>query len=230
MLKPIEKLRIWFVVKVIWSSRRRMAEAIRGFQATEADGVWHLHRGMRRISDPKQRAIVFTHSIEEESHAEEFARVYGVYADRVMTPATYERDDLVGADDALWKAFAYVHVGEEDATERFRHLRDALGDGALKEALGRIVADEDTHVDLTHDMLLAMGARDGEIRREVFRVRAARLWETWLRSGKRVVDVVASVLLSAAYVVLGVFLAEPARRRLDRRVVDYDNNQLKRLG
>ena len=65
---------------------------------------------------------------------------------------------------------------------------------------------------------------------ELLKVRASRLWETWLRSGKRVVDVVASVLLSAAYVVLGVFLAEPARRRLTSRVVEFDNNQLKRLG
>lgn len=230
MWKTIERLRIWFVVRFVWSSRQRMADAIRGFQATEADGVWHLHRGLRRISDPKQRAIVFTHSIEEESHAEEFARVYRTYSDRVMTAATYERSDLQRPADALWKTFAYVHVGEEDATERFRHLRDALGEGELKEALGRIVADEDTHVDLTHDMLIAMGATDPEIRREVLKVRASRLWETWLRSGKRVVDVVASVLLSAAYVVLGVFLAEPARRRLNSRVVEFDNNQLKRLG
>lgn len=230
MLKSLEKFRIWFIVTVLWSSRRRMAEAIRGFQATEADGVWHLHRGLQRIADPRQRAIVFTHSLEEESHAEEFARVYGLYSDRVMTPATYERDDLLDASAPLWKTFAYVHVGEEDATERFRHLHLALREGALKEALGRIVQDEDTHVDLTHDMLLAMGANDREIRAEVLRVRLARLWATWLRSGKRVVDVVATALLSVAYLLLGLFLAEPARQRLERRVVDFDNNQLKGLG
>jgi rubrerythrin len=230
VLKHLEKLRIRLIVSVLWSSRARTAEAIRGFQATEADGVWHLHRGLQRITDPRQRAIVFTHSLEEESHAEEFARVYGLYSERPMTPATYERDDLHGGATALWKSFAYVHVGEEDATERFRHLRDALGEGALKEALARIVQDESTHVDLTHDMLLAMGASDREIRAEVLRVRASRLWAAWLRSGKRVVDVVASALLSAAYLVLGLFLGEPARRRLASRLVEYDNNQLKRLG
>ena len=230
MLKTLEKFRIQLIVSLLWSSRGRTAEAIRGFQATEADGVWHLHRGLARITDPKQRAIVFTHSLEEESHAEEFAHVYGLYAERPMSPATYERDDLHGASDALWKSFAYVHVGEEDATERFRYLHAALGEGALKESLGRIVADESTHVDLTHDMLLAMGATDREIRAEVLRVRLTRLWELWLRSGKRVVDVLASVLLSVAYVVLGVFLTEPARRRIASGVVEFDNNRLKRLG
>jgi rubrerythrin len=229
VLTTLERFRIWFIVTVVWSSRRRMAEAIRGFQATEADGVWHLHRGMQRITDPKQRATVFTHSLEEESHAEEFARVYGLYSDRVMTAVTYERDDLLDPAAPLWKTFAFVHVGEEDATERFRHLHRALGDGALKEALGRIVADEDTHVDLTHRMLLAMGATEKEFRAEVLRVRLARLWAAWLRSGKRVVDVVASAALSVAYVVLGVFLSEPARRRLESRVVEFDNNQIKSL-
>ena len=230
MLKSLETLRIWFIVTVIWASRRRTAEAIRGFQATEADGVWHLHRGLQRITDPKQRATVFTHSLEEESHAEEFARVYRVYSDRVMTPATYEREDLLDPTAPLWKTFAFVHVGEEDATERFRNLHRALPEGALREALGRIVADEDTHVDLTHHMLLAMGATEKEFRAEVLRVRLARLWQTWLRSGKRVVDVVASVALSVAYLVLGLFLAEPARQRLHSRVVEFDNNQLKSLG
>ena len=79
-------------------------------------------------------------------------------------------------------------------------------------------------------MLLAMGASDREIRAEVLKVRLARLWEMWLRSGKRVVDVLASALLSVAYVVLGVFLSEPARQRIASRVVEFDNNQLKRLG
>lgn len=229
MWKRLARLRIWLVVKILWSSQRRVAEAVRGFQATEADGVWHLHRGIRRVTDPKQRAILFTHSLEEESHAEEFARVYSAYADRIASPPSYEREDLHPPSSALWKSIAYVHVGEEDATSRFRDLRDALDEGPLRAALARIVADESTHVDLTHDMLLAMGAREGEIRREVLRVRLARLWENWLRAGKRVVDVIATLLLSTAYVTLGVFLTIPARRRLAQRLVEYDNNSLKRL-
>lgn len=230
MLRTLARLRIWLVVKLVWSSRRRLAEAVRGFQATEADGVWHLHRGMRRVTDPKQRAILFTHSLEEESHADEFGRVYSAYADRIASPLAYERADLHPSSAALWKTVAYVHVGEEDATSRFRDLRDALDEGPLRQALARIVADESTHVDLTHDMLLAMGAREHEVRREVVRVRLARLWERWLRSGKRIVDALATLLLSAAYLTIGVFLSWPARRRLASRVVEYDNNRLKRLG
>lgn len=229
MFTSLEKLRIWLVVRVLWASPRRVAEAVRGFQATEADGVWHLHRGMRRIDDPRLRAIVFTHSLEEESHAEEFGAVYRHYGDRPAAPPAYEREDLYGESAPPWKTFAFVHVGEDDATARFGHLRDALVDGPLKRSLSRIVEDESGHVDLTHDMLLAMGATEGDIRAEVLRVRLARAWALWMRAGKRVIDVVAVALLSAAYALLGVFLSTAARRRLRSRVVEHDNGRFKSL-
>lgn len=229
MISALEKLRIWLVVRLFWSSPRRVAEAVRGFQATEADGVWHLHRSMRRISDPKQRAIVFTHSLEEESHAEAFGRLVSSYSDRVASTPSYEREDLHPSSVALWKTLAYVHVGEEDATERFKHLESALPPGPLRDALAQIVEDESTHVDLTHEMLLRFGAREQDIRNEVLRVRLARLWENWLRAGKRIVDVVATLLLSLAYVTFGLLLTGTARRRLTSATVEYDNNRLKKL-
>src|SRR5436309_3395231 len=81
----------------------KMAEAIRGFQATEADGVWHLHRGLGRIADPHKRAILFTHSLEEECHAEEFAHAYRHYGERAFAPANYEREDLYVPSEPAWK-------------------------------------------------------------------------------------------------------------------------------
>lgn len=230
VLNLLTRLRMWLVVRLLWRSPSRLASVVRGFQATEADGVWHLHRGIRRTHDPKRRAILFTHSLEEESHAEEFGRLYSSLADRPGAPAYYERHDLLPPAAPLWKSLAYVHVGEEDATDRFRHLQHVLPESPLKTSLARIVADEATHVDLTHDMLVAMGASERDIRSEVLRVRLGRAWENWLRAGKRVVDVIATVLLSVAYVVVGAALTIPARRRLASHVVEYDNNRVKALG
>src|SRR3954467_11758550 len=90
----LDRLKVQLAVSVGWTIKGKLPEAIRAFQATEADGVWHLHRGMKRLTDPKIKAIMFAHSLEEESHAEEFAITYNQYADRVMTPAAYERADL----------------------------------------------------------------------------------------------------------------------------------------
>lgn len=229
MLRWVERCKVRLTVWLLWRSPRVVAEAIRGFQATEADGVWHLHRGMRAVEDPAQKAILFAHSLEEECHADAFAAVYARYAGAPFAPKHYEREDLYRAPDAPWRLVAYVHVGERDATERFRLIAEAAGDGPLRDALAQIVEDESGHVDLTHEMLLRMGAREPEIRAAYRRVRLARAWGRWLRAGKRVVDNLATLLLSAVYFAAGPFAAGTARRRLARRVVEHDNNQLKRL-
>jgi hypothetical protein len=227
--QAIERAKIWLAVKFVWPRDGKMAEAIRGFQATEADGVWHLHRALHRLDDPRQRAILFTHGLEEESHAEEFTLAYAHYGQRPLAPANFERRELYSADEPTWKPVAFVNVGEDDATERFRLLRDTIDDGLLKESLGRVVADEEGHVGLTHNLLVRMGATDDEIRSELRRVRLQRLWESWLRSGRRVIDRVATVVLSALYFFIGAALHRTARARLSRDFVDYDNNRIKKL-
>lgn len=229
MLSLIERVKVFATVRWLWRSDRDVAEAIRGFQATEADGVWHLHRGMARVTDPRQKAVLFTHSLEEESHADEFASIYGRYSPTPMQAKHYEREEIYTGDGAAWRLLAFVNVGEKDATERFKLIADAVGDGPLRDSLGRIVDDESGHVDLTHDMLLRMGATEAEIRGARLRVRLSRAWERWMRAGKRVVDVVATALLSAVYLLAGPFVARAARRRLAQRVVEYDNSRIKRL-
>ncbi|MEZ4394516.1 MAG: ferritin-like domain-containing protein [Polyangiales bacterium] len=226
----IERLTVRLTVRFLWRSPAAVAEAVRGFQATEADGVWHLRRGMRAVRDPKQRAEMFTHSLEEESHADEFAAIYPAYARAPFAARHYERRDLYPAgDDAGWRAMAYVNVGEDDATARFKLLADALEDGPLRDSLRRIVKDEEGHVHLTQAMLLRMGATASEAAAAQRDVRLARAWDAWLRAGKRAVNAVAVALLSAAYWLAGPFVAGAARARLRRRVVAHDNNQLKRL-
>ena len=73
-----------------------------------------------------------------------------------------------------------------------------------------------------------MGATENAIRREVALVRVRRLWEQWLRVGKRVIDTLANVLLSVVYFAFGVLLCGAARRRLEASFVAHDNNVMKR--
>lgn len=226
MFSAIERLKIRLALP---RGPGRTGEMIRNFQATEADGVWHLYRGMRRIEDPRERAIIFGHCLEEESHADAFVAAYRHYGGRAFTPAHFERKPLYTSDEPIWKTFAFVHVGEVDATERFRILSQELPEGALRDCLRGVVRDEEGHVDLTYEMLKRLGASEGAIRGEVRRVRLRRLWEQWLRIGKRVVDVLANVLLSVVYFVFGALLAGVARRRLAQGFVVHDNNKVKRL-
>ena len=59
MRMSLDRLRVRLAVSIGWAMKGKLPEAIRGFQATEADGVWHLHRGLARLKDPKYRAILF---------------------------------------------------------------------------------------------------------------------------------------------------------------------------
>lgn len=224
----LERLKIAFTVRVPWRSPRRVGAAIRGFQATEADGVWHLQRGIARLDDPRQKATIFVHCLEEESHADAFAAVWPAYQEGVFSAEHYDRADLYPRGAPVWKSFAYVHVGERDATERFALLRDALREGPLHDALGKIVEDESGHVDSTAAMLARLGADPASLRRELLVIRARRLWGRWLAAGKRVVDAVATVLLSAIYFAFGGLAAAASRRRLQGGLVGYDNNRPKR--
>jgi hypothetical protein len=61
------------------------------------------------------------------------------------------------------------------------------------------------------------------------KVRLLRLWEAWLRAGKRVIDAFATLLLSIVYFVIGPFIFLAARKKLSSRFVEYDNNRLKQL-
>ncbi len=230
MRRLLEKLSVRLSLSTHWRSRGRKAAAIRGFQATEADGVWHLHRGLARSADPRLRAILFTHSLEEEAHAEEFGHVYKAYTDREIPAANYERDDLYGKDIELWRSLAFVHVGEEDATSRFRAIAQALPvTDPLRASLLKIVEDEEGHVDLTAQLLARLGAPPAEVRREYARVRWSRRWQAWLRSGKGAIDTLATLMLSAVYFAAAPFLFAVARRKLATRHVEFDNNRTKRL-
>ena len=230
MNRWLERIKVRLIVSLFWRSRAQMLLSVNSFQATEADGVWHLLRGIDAAEDPKVRATLFEHLIEEESHADEFVRVYRSEGDRAFVPTPFERKDLYPASEPTWKLIAYVHVGEVDATERFSLLRDALPPGELKSALGTIVRDEEGHIDLTHEVLLGLGATEDEIRRVYRSVRMRRAWEHWLRTGKRVVNWVAVALLSMVYFALAPFFFLTARRKLRERFVEYDNNHLKRVG
>ncbi len=229
MWSAIENLKIRLSLALTWRSPERVASAIRGFQVTEADGVWHLHRAIERLEDPRTKAVIFTHGLEEECHADVFGTVQRLYAGGLSSPMHFERKDLYAADDPAWKIFAFVNVGELDATQRFRLLRGALPEGPLRDALKSIIDDEEGHVHLTYDMLRRMGASPGEIRVEFVKVRLSRAWEAWLRVGKRMVDGLATVLLSLVYYLLGPFVARAARRRLEHRVVEFDSAHLKHL-
>ena len=224
-----ERVRTFAAVKIAWKSPSRRLAAVKGFHATEADGVWHLRQYMKAVSDPEQRAHIFTHSLEEESHAAAFEKLYNAESSYRLNPSLYERQALYSPDEASWKPLAYVHVGEVDATERFRMLHRQLPPSPLRSSLETIIADEDGHVGSTEELVLASGASQVEATREYRAVRRRRAWEEWLRVGRHTVDRLVSLQLAAIYYLAGPLVTYSARKKLTSSAVSYDNNRIKSL-
>ncbi|MDC1173944.1 hypothetical protein OAT67_01000 [Bacteriovoracaceae bacterium] len=90
-MKFLERAFIFLTVKIIWKYRPIFHKALRRFQAVEADGVWHLQRSLDQVEDKKTRFKLFLHLLEEESHADSFARMYEKMADEKFVKLLFER-------------------------------------------------------------------------------------------------------------------------------------------
>lgn len=226
-MKILQRLKIRLVVLVFWKIKAILLKSISDFQATEADGVWHLLHATRQTANPEHKAALFTHLIEEESHAERFAELYETVSGQRLIPTQYERKRLYKACEPIWKTVAYVHLGEEDATRIFQFIHAELEDGFFKQTLVKIIGDEEGHIGLTQKLALQMGAGSREFRREVFRIKLRRFWEKWLRAGRRVGDLVATVVLSLLYFLIGPVVLTRAKSRLNCKDVPVNNGFVK---
>ena len=210
-------------------------QAVRRFQSIEADGVWHLHQILRRNRDPIDRAAVFQHLLEEESHADLFREVFQNDSNQIFQPILFARTSLPlplekgTKDPALSDLFLYVHVGEESATRRFRSLCKTLPEGELSRALQRIVKDEEGHIGLTDRLARKLGVSTTKLRAMILWISIKRFSDQAQQNALRVTNAIGLSLLSLTYLCFGFLGAPSARAALKQRLVRVDNNSLKRF-
>jgi len=227
VLNALDHIYTFLAVKILWRNRNIRAEAIRGFQSVEADGVWHLYQVIPRIEDPKIRAQTFLHLIEEESHADEFARAYEAESGTYFKKKYIERRRLFDEASPVWKTLAYVHVGEVDATIRFQKILQYLEQGPFRSAIQRIVQDELGHVDLTYQELVKMGVPPAEVTGQVSGIRWQRFQEVWVNVGRSGGERISEAILGVIYFLFIPFVFLPARKRMEEKLVEVDNNHMK---
>jgi rubrerythrin len=225
----LEKLQIFLVVKLLWLRKSIKHNAIRSFQATEDDGVWHLHTVFNETNDPKVKAEIFTHILEEASHATIFKRAFEEEAGINFSRQYYERQDLHSRNDALWKKLAFVHIGERDATNRFRALIQFLDDCPLKTALISVVEDEEGHIELTRKMVDNYHDNPQDIEDELKQIEQNRFKETCARALNRFFNFTSTSILYFIYFLVAPFCFYFVKRKFSNPIVSYDNNFSKRL-
>ena len=223
-----ERIVAFVAVKVLWQNKKIKGKAIRSFQATEADGVWHLFRGIKKEEDPEVLSQLFTHIIEEQAHADMFAKTYKDEIDQPFQHKTVERADLYDKFEPSWKQLAYVHIGEIEAVSRFNKLVNYLPPSPLKATLVKILKDEEGHVDLTMDSIIGLNVSPKKVKHELRKVKVRRFKEAWLRTGARGIDQFANTLLSLIYfIILGPCLFVFARHKINSQKITYNNNFVK---
>lgn len=219
LMQLLENIKIGILAHVIWKLfPRELDRSIARFSETEADTVWQLIHGIEKVHSGKQRAEVFYQILEEDFHAEEFQRVYRGNTGKPLERVEGERRFLYRKEDPVWKLFAYCFVGEKDATERFSAIERMLPPSALKEVLRSIIRDETGHVVKAEALMKELGASKTQIQLEKFKIRFQRLYESWIRIGKRIGFIPSEIILSTVYFFFGFLLKKSAKQRMGQRL------------
>jgi len=214
IMETFDYLKVALLVRIGWRLfPGKFTEAIRRFEATEEDSSWHLLRGAVHATDPRHRAELFEQALEEISHAEEFRHFYRQYTGAKIRRMQEEKRILFGKNET-WRLFAFCLVGENDAAERFGKIAAQNFSPELNRLLKRILADEKGHQKKAETLLAECGVSETAMNREILAIRLRRLREAWLRSGRQIADLVASIILTVVYLLFSGPFCMIARRRL----------------
>ncbi len=211
------KILIRTVLPITWRhSRHILATRLLRFAVTESDSGWQILNALQAVDDPKVRAMVLQHALEEIHHASEFTRASKPWLAELPARPLPERDPLFEMEegvDGLVFFLAYAHVGELDVFDQFASYAAGVGAPEVADVFLEAKLDEYGHISLTWTLLTSL-VDEKRARREVLKVRGRRVYEAWLRFSKGIGDVSFAVLLSTLYLVFGPLLWLPARARL----------------
>ena len=232
-MRIVQNIKVFFVTNILWKIKPDLiVQSALNFSATEADGVWHLYRVLenQKLSLEK-RIMIFDQIIEEAKHADMFMEVAKEYSDLPVRATHYERERIF-PDDEVQNILYFVGVGELDATHKFEVLKNHLGPEYhfLKSRVGKILADEEKHVDLSHLLNKSSGETEEQFRKRTFIIRLNRFKEEWMRQARHIVNNISSLILGLVYFVCVPFFFIFAKNRLRKRVGIFSMNDFKRLG
>jgi bacterioferritin (cytochrome b1) len=215
MLRPVHS---W-----IWSDGERRVRKLLRFAEVEADGGRDILRAAEVTPDPLLRRLYLEHAIDELHHADLFRQRGAALLNsrpRRATPISraswlpssgHGLDDLRienEPDDAL---LAFLHVAEKAAAGRFAIYRDVVDDDPSTRAVfEEILRDEVFHMNYTYTQLARVSPHT--YRRRVWRARASRLWNRYVRVAAALAGAMGTAILTLQYFIVLPPFAWFARR------------------
>ncbi len=221
VLRPVHR---W-----VWGDFDRRARKLMAFAEVETDGGRDILRAAEVTSDPLLRRLYLAHAIDELHHGDLFRergthllRTRPTRLDAALTgsplPGGHGLDDLRIDGEPDDRLLAFLHVAEKAAAGRFAIYQELVADDPPTRAIFlEILRDEVFHMNYTYTQLARIQPR--AYRRRVWRARASRLWQRYLRLAAAVGGLVGTIILTIMYfTVLPPFawLAARAERRAPR--------------
>jgi hypothetical protein len=218
ILKPIHR---W-----VWADTDRRVRKLLAFAEVETDGGRDILRAAEVTPDPLLRRLYLEHAIDELRHGDLFRergsallRTRGgggaTLFNGTPLPGGHGLDDLRIDGEPDFRLLAFLHVAEKSAAGRFTIYRDVVQDDPPTRAIfEQVLRDEVFHMNYTYTQLARIAPQSH--RPQVWRARASRLWNRYVRLAAAVAGAIGTVMLTLIYfVVLPPFawLANRAGRR-----------------
>lgn len=213
----------------IWADAGRRVRKLLRFSQVEGDGGRDILRAAEVTPDPLLRRLYLAHAIDELRHSELFLRRGSALLHALPPhlkpgmeltghgPGEHGLDDLNIEDEQDEALLAFLHVAEKSAAGRFAVYRDIVKDDPQTQAVfEEILRDEVFHMNYTYTQLSRISP---EYKRRVWRARASRLGNRYLRAAAALAGLLGEALLTIQYFLLlppFAWLAKRAERKEPR--------------
>src|SRR5262245_1186575 len=189
----------------VWGDSDRRLRKLLTFADVETDGGRDILRAAEVTPDPLLRRLYLEHAIDELHHGDLFrergtallrARRGGgpVLLNGNPLPGGHGLDDLRIDGEPDHRLLAFLHVAEKSAAGRFSIYRELVDDDPHTRAIfEEILRDEVFHMNYTYTQLARVSP--ATYRRHVWRARATRMWNRYLRVAAAVAGLIGNLLL-----------------------------------
>ena len=213
--------RHWFIRTLtapIW--RRfpaRKLRALQEFALVEKDSGNQLLECIPLVSDPKLKAHLFQHVLEEIYHGEIFDGVCKELSSKPLPLPMKPLEDLISGTpnpETLVRTLAYVHVGERAVNRDFLQFANSISEPSLRRVFLRAGGDEGKHEGDTGDILFELsGSNKLNYFWNMLRAQCKRSWALYTSAMRRFGELWLAILLTFVYFLFGALAAGAIRNR-----------------
>jgi hypothetical protein len=210
---------IKYATPLVWKAfEARKLAALQDFSDTELDSGWQSIYTFSKISDPKTKAELLMHALDEFYHADLFNNLLHSYASSPLHRPIFSRKTILDEDvskASILDFLAQVFVGEHEINRDFKIYSEANIDPSIRTLFQNIKRDEEGHEEVSWDLMLRYA--DGNVLKLRCLLLYNRLKLAFARYEKfsqLIGDKMLSVLLSGIYFLGGALFSVSIRSRL----------------